>query len=148
VDVVLFFDCCYSFLATRAINAPGRVVGVLAAVDASSISANVPGQRVSFTGKLATKVAWLKGQGRQYVDLAELVTSLRDEDSPAKKPSHMLRIRLSLIRLRFPTSPASTQAAAPPSGPGLRAVFHVTVNKSFKSFSPDQLKSFLRWLEP
>jgi hypothetical protein len=45
---------CFSFLATRAIPAPGRVVEVLAAVDAKSLTANVPGQRVSFTGKLAS----------------------------------------------------------------------------------------------
>ena len=154
VDVVLLFDCCYSFLATRAVNSSGRVVEVLAAVDAKSKTANIPGQRVSFTGKLATKVAWLRGRGKDHIDLAELVALLRVEDSPAKRPSHTLRVGLSSVRLRFPASTTSTPTASAPTasapttavplrGPGLRAVFHLTVNKSFSS---DQLKCFLKWL--
>jgi hypothetical protein len=104
VDVAVFFDCCYSFLATRTINPLGRVVEVLAAVDAKSKTANCPGKRVSFTGKMATKVAFLRGQGREHIDLAELITILRTEDSPVKTPCHMLRVGLSSIRLRFPPS--------------------------------------------
>jgi hypothetical protein len=100
VDVVFILDCCYSFLATKAAKPVGRIVEILAAVDANTPGAFIPGQRVSFTGKLATKAAFLKGQGYQSVELAETMSFIRAE-SPVKKPSHTVTIGNSSVRLWF-----------------------------------------------
>lgn len=100
VDVVFILDCCYSFLATKAAKPVGRIVEILAAVDANTPGAFIPGQRVSFTAKLATKAASLKGQGYQSIELAEIMSFIRAE-LPIKKPSHTVRIGNSSVRYGF-----------------------------------------------
>jgi hypothetical protein len=93
-SMVFLFDCYYPYLATD--DYPGyRVVEVLAAMGIKS-----PGAigEVSFTGELAAKVASLKEQGQRSVELAELISMLREE-SPGRleeeMPCHFLRMGTS-----------------------------------------------------
>ena len=139
VDVIFILDCCYSFLATKAAKPIGRVVEVLAAVDANTPGAFIPGQRVSFTGKLATKAAFLKGQGYQSIELAEIMSFMRAE-SPIKKPSHIVRIGTSSVRLWYSKDISNK---TPPGPPKLRAVFQVHVDESF---TQEELKNFIGWI--
>lgn len=126
-------------MATKEAKASDRTVEVLAAIDANTPGAFIPGQRVSFTGKLATQVAYLKGQGYQSIELAEVMASLR-EDSPVKKPSHKLRLEHPRSVFDFPARLKPKSRMAPPR---LRAVFHINVDRSF---TKDELKNFVRWI--
>jgi hypothetical protein len=138
VDVVFVLDCCASFLATKGASVTSRIVEVVAAVDACHPRAFVPGQAVSFSAKLATKVAYLKGQGVSSIELAELIAALRIE-SPARKPTHMVRLGTSSVRLYFPASISSRSMGTPK----LQAVFQVHVADDF---TQDELKDLIRWV--
>jgi hypothetical protein len=139
VDVVFVLDCCYSFLSTKAANPIGRVVEVIAAVDSSTPGAFVPGQRVSFTGKLARQVAFLKGQNHQSIELAELVAILRAE-SPVRKPSHVVKVGSSSVRLYFS---GVTQTQVFTGHSKLQAVFKVHIDETF---TPEELQNFISWI--
>jgi hypothetical protein len=139
VDVVFVLDCGYSFLTTKAVIPIGRVVEVLAAVDLNTPGVFVPGQRVSFTGKLATQVAFLKGQNHRSVELAELIAILR-EDSPVKKPSHTVRVGSSSVRLYFP-GVMGTDVFTGHSR--LQAAFKVHIDETF---TPEELQNFISWI--
>lgn len=138
VDVLFVLDCCASFLATKGVTITSRIVEVIAAVDADKPRALVPGQAVSFSAKLATEVAYLKGQGVSSIEVAELISALRVE-SPARKPTHMVRLGTTSVRLQFPGSMISRSMGAPK----LRAVFQIHVNDDF---TLDELKGVAQWI--
>ncbi|KAL1884485.1 hypothetical protein Plec18167_002075 [Paecilomyces lecythidis] len=144
VDVIVILDCCYSYLATKGTQPVSRSVDILAAVDANAPGAFVPGQRVSFSAKLATKVAQLKGAGPQTIDMAELITILRAE-SPQRKPTHAVPLGVSSARLPFPGSAPGARPAGPPA---LRAVFSIKVDKNFSDQELCNLTAWLHSLSP
>ncbi|KAN0080712.1 hypothetical protein V8E54_003916 [Elaphomyces granulatus] len=127
VDVLFVLDCCASFLATKGATITSRIPRAL-----------VPGQAVSFAAKLATKLAYLKGQGVSSVEVAELITALRVE-SPARKPTHMVRLGTTSVQLQFPSSIISRSMGALK----LRAVFQIHVNDDF---TLDELKGVAQWI--
>ncbi|KAJ9296428.1 hypothetical protein DTO271G3_5126 [Paecilomyces variotii] len=140
VDVVIVLDCCYSYsyLATKSTKPViKRSVDILAAVDANA--AFIPGQRISFSAKLATKVAQLKGTGRESIDMAELIAILRAE-SPQRKPTHAMPLGVSSARLPFPGSAPGLRPSGPPA---LRAVFGIEVDRDF---SDQELRNLMGWL--
>ncbi|KAJ9235831.1 hypothetical protein DTO169E5_5994 [Paecilomyces variotii] len=139
VDVVIVLDCCYSYLATKSTKPVKRSVDILAAVDANAPGAFIPGQRVSFSAKLATKVAQLKGMGRETVDMAELIAILRAESSQ-RKPTHAVPLGVTSARLPFP---GSTPGLRPSGPPALRAVFGIEVDRDF---SDQELRNLMGWL--
>lgn len=141
VDVVFFFDCCYGHLATRTITALGRVVEVLAAVDASDPAAFAAGGRAAFTSKLANEIAARKGRGDKDVEFAELIASLRKKKA-IKKPTNSLRVGVNSIRLKFP-GPSVQKASTSAQDLCLQAVFTFRIAKAVTT---DELADFVRWI--
>jgi hypothetical protein len=141
VDVVFLFDCYYpDYLATREVAGPDcRVVEVLAAMDIKS-----PGAvgEVSFTGKAARKMASLKKKGQRSVELAELISMLREE-SRSKLPFQFLKMGTSSVRLRLGHSTIHDSVPPPIIGSKLRAVLNITL---LDNFSKEELHGFIRWI--
>jgi hypothetical protein len=162
VDVVFIFDCCYSYLATTRrdyvpVASGGRVVEILAAVDMDSRGAFIPGPAVSFTAKLATAGAYLRGNKVESVELCDLVSMLREKSS-INQPSHLLRmgtssVWLRLLRTRKPSdglirppkvSSDHPNIMAPPTGSyRLLSVFSVRVADIV---SEDVLTALVGWI--
>ncbi|KAE8309422.1 hypothetical protein BDV41DRAFT_431237 [Aspergillus transmontanensis] len=141
IDVVLIFDSCYSYLATRGFTGESRVVEILAAVDEKSKLAFSPGVRASFTGKLYAEILRRKQLGTKDIELADLIAHLRKE-SPVKKPSYRLLVGGNSLRL---TIPGDTEGSSihPPPGPAIHAVFSFRLAKSL---SIHQLIGFRDWV--
>jgi len=140
VDIIYIFDCCFSFLTTRAFTPSQRVVEVLAATDSNSPMAFVPGSNVSFTAKLAAKAHALKQQGYPSVEVAELISILREE-SKVKHPCYAIKLGTSSIRLPFPGSRGPRISLLSPSQ--RRAVFHINLSDDL---TKEELKAFVEWI--
>ncbi|GAD96158.1 conserved hypothetical protein [Paecilomyces variotii No. 5] len=140
VDMVFILDCCYSYLETKYIQPVSRSVDILAAADANAPGVCVLGERVSFSAKLAAKVAQVRETGHETINMAELVAILRAE-SPQQKPTHAVPVGVSSACLLFP---GSAPGAHPTGPPALRAVFGLEVNREF---SDQELRDLMEWLE-
>ena len=141
VDVLFILDSCYSYLGTRQYIPATRVVQVLAAVDENTKFAFGAGNTASFTGKLLNELKARKRAGANSVDLAELISDLR-EKSPQKKPVHGLLVGNHSLRLAFPGHESGFTAIPP--GPATKVVFGFRLAKSL---SREAAANFRKWLK-
>ena len=144
VDVVFILDSCYSGKATRAVGGPGRIVEVLAAVEADQTAfrnspEEVRTQYRTFTSKIADYVSRKRGKG-ETVELAEMIACLRQE-SPTKKPVHAILLGPNSIRLGFPGS--RNLSVAPSANFAHRVVFSVHVADAL---TPERVKTLVEWV--
>ncbi|KAJ5246220.1 hypothetical protein N7468_001203 [Penicillium chermesinum] len=138
VDVVYVLDCCYAHKALKALSTDSRLVEVIAATDA-----NMPGAlgypRDTLTGKLRGEIARRICDGHKYVEVADLIQTLR-ANSPVVKPSHGLRKGIGSVCL-----PLTGLAQTDPKtlSPSLRALFSVHVTDDM---SPKQIEELVIWI--
>lgn len=150
VDVCYFLDCRYAHAAKRGPALAPRVVEIIAATDELGPFANQPPGR-TFTAKVSGEVVFRERQGHQFVEIAELVQTLRanaetrrqQDTSPevAKKPTHHIRLGCRSICLPFNGLRSIDPATIPPS---LRAVFSIHMAENMKD---NEIADLLRWIQ-
>jgi hypothetical protein len=145
VDVVVIFDCCYSFLAARNTNSQSRIVEMLSAGDESDPVAFAAGTKNSFTSKLLIEIRSRSQRGDKLVEMADVIDKLQ-QSSPVKKPGYaaLLGIGSITLPLNTTTTAAMPNPTPPKRVPGLLATFSVHVSKTF---SKHELKDLVQWLE-
>ncbi|WEW61960.1 hypothetical protein PRK78_007460 [Emydomyces testavorans] len=141
VDMVFIFD---SFgCATQELTPRKRVVEVLAAMDVQDATVSAPTDRRSVTAKLAGEVTRRKRAGAEFVELAEVIATLR-AISPQEKPTHTVALGGQSICLPLRTNrsgrPANTLSTWTPK---LTAVFSVHI---FDQFSQDDIDELIAWI--
>lgn len=128
IDVLYIFDCCFSFLATRQINARSRLVEVLAANDYRNPSAFGPQSAHSLTSKLYLEVRDRAQRGEKMIEIAQIMDKLQ-QSTVVKTPSHAVKIGLGSIVLPlspFPNPRSATSTSSQPAyRPGLLASFTI-----------------------
>jgi hypothetical protein len=134
VDVIVIFDCCYTFSASRKPDPQSRVVEILCAGD-------VPHPTYSFrfplsdpftgsiTSKLLAEIKSRRQRGDTHVEIADLMDSL--PLNPGKVfSSYVPQVGLRSISLRLPAA-ARSDGMSPtgivPSA-GIRATFSIRVS--------------------
>ncbi|KAL2872388.1 uncharacterized protein BJX67DRAFT_5979 [Aspergillus lucknowensis] len=142
VDVLFIFDCCYGFTACRAAEVIPRIVEFIAATDSSSPLAFSP-PRITVTAKLISEIRRRQREGHRYVEFADVVATLRANESAVKKPTHYLKMGAASICLPF-----SGLLAVDPSSlrPTLRAVFSVHIADNMTQHDVDQFVAWIRGL--
>lgn len=141
VDVLFILDSCYSYLGTRQYISTTRVVEVLAAVNGNTKFAFDAGNTASFTGKLLNELKARKRAGANSVDLAELISTIR-EKSPQKKRVHGLLVGNHSLRLAFPGH--ESEFTTIPPGPAMKVVFGFRLAKSYPR---EAAANFQKWLK-
>jgi hypothetical protein len=137
VEVVFFFDSCWSHVASRKMIKSGRIVEVLAATSAKYPLANAPTTRPFFTLKLWNELTTRKKQGHKAIELAAAMDALIEKKSLKTTPSHNLLLGVNSLRLAVPDS-QSSQVTPPVEAPDYHAVFSVHVAQSLRrNHSPE-----------
>ncbi|BCS17286.1 uncharacterized protein APUU_10114S [Aspergillus puulaauensis] len=139
VDVLFIFDCCYSFIARRAPQPKQRIVEVIAATDENQPEA-FSSPRNTITAKLAGEVKRRERDGHRYVEIADVVATLRDRPNAVKKPSHGLRLGAVSICIPFSGLVAVDPQRLPSA---LRVVFGVHIADNLTATT---LRSFVNWI--
>ncbi|OGM51126.1 hypothetical protein ABOM_000159 [Aspergillus bombycis] len=137
-DAVFVLDCCYSHVATRALNPTTRVVEILAASDDHNPEAFTP-PRNTLTGKLRGEIARRKRDGHHCVVLSDVMATIRG-NSPVVKPTHHVKLGVSVC---FPFA-GVTYINPNTIAPSLRAVFSVRI---VENINREQLNRFITWIE-
>lgn len=76
IDIIVIFDCCYSFLAARNTETKSRVVEILSAGDERDPVAFAAGTKNSFTSKLLIEIRSRAQQGDKLVEMADVIDKL------------------------------------------------------------------------
>lgn len=137
-DTVFILDCCYSHVATRALNPSTRTVEILSASDAQTPEALAP-PRNTLTGKLRGEIARRRRAGHHSVTLSDVMATIRINSSVVK-PTHQVRLGVSVC---FPFA-GVTRIDPNTIAPELRAVFSVYI---VEHMSQEQAQRFLAWIE-
>jgi hypothetical protein len=145
VDVIMIFDCCYNFLATRTTNPASRIVEILTAGDERDPIAFQAGTRASFTSKLAIEIRNRQQLGHKFVEFADVMADLR-RTSPVKKPSYVAKLGTGSITLPLVNTAGTAQHHGVGSiqPPGLLATFSIHVSHTFIN---SQLRTLVAWLQ-
>lgn len=136
-DTVFVLDCCYAHAATRAPSTTTRVVEIISATDDITPKALAP-PRNTLTGKLRTEIARRKRDGHQFMELSDVMATIR-ADSPVVKPTHHVKLGSS-VRLLFT---GVTRIDPNTIAPSLRAVFSVHIAENM---TQDQLNRLIQWI--
>lgn len=139
VDVVYILDCCYVHKALKTVSQDPRIVEIIAATDTDSPMALVH-PRNTLTGKLRGEIARRKRDGHKFVEIADLIQTIRS-NSPVVKPSHGLHKGVGSVCL-----PLTGVAQIDPKtlSPSLKAVFSIHIAENM---TPHQLEQFIVWIE-
>jgi hypothetical protein len=137
-DAVFVLDCCYSHVATRALNPTTRVVEILSASDEHTPEALTP-PRNTLTGKLRGEIARRKRDGHHFVILSDVMATIRGNSSVVR-PTHHVKLGVSVC---FPFT-GVTQINPNTIAPSLRAVFSVRIAENM---TREQLDRFVTWIE-
>ncbi|KAJ9245641.1 hypothetical protein DTO169E5_360 [Paecilomyces variotii] len=143
LDIILIFDCCFSFLATRNPSPKSRIVEILTAGDDRDPIAFSAGTQLSFTSKVLVEVRKRAQNGEKFIEVADLIDTLR-KSSPVKTPSYAAKVGMGSITLplaQIPITPSTSPMRRNP--PGLLATFSLHVSKTF---SRDELKELVKWI--
>ncbi|WEW60804.1 hypothetical protein PRK78_006292 [Emydomyces testavorans] len=144
IDVIIIFDCCYSFLASRNGSTESRNVEILSAGDERDPVAFAAGTKNSLTSKLLIEIRSRAQRGDKLVEMADVMNALQ-QSSPVKKPSYTAKLGIGSITLPLNTmAPAVTIPPTPKNVQCLLATFSVHVSKTFNK---QELKDLVRWLE-
>jgi hypothetical protein len=136
-DTVFILDCCYSHVATRALNPTTRVVEILSASDGQAPEALAP-PRNTLTGNLRGEISRRKRDGHQFVILTDVMATIRGR-SLVVKPTHHIKLGVSVC---FPFT-GVTRIDPTTVAPTLRAVFSVRIADNM---TQEQLNRFLTWI--
>lgn len=137
-DVILILDCCYSHIATRALNPTTRVVEILAASDDRTPAALAP-PRNTLSGKLRGEISRRKRDGHHFVELSDVMATLR-RNSSVVTPTHQVKLGQSI---RLPLT-GTTRVNPHTITPTLRAVFSVRI---VEDLTQQQLDSLITWIQ-
>jgi hypothetical protein len=137
-DSVFVLDCCYSHVATRALNPTTRVVEILSASDDNTPEALAP-PRNALTGKLRGEIARRKRDGHHFVTLSEVMATIRGNSSVVK-PTHHVKLGVSVCF----SFTGVTRVHPNTIAPSLRVVFSVHIADNM---TREQLDRFITWIE-
>lgn len=137
-DTVWLLDCCYSHVATRALNPTTRVVEILSASDDNTPEALAP-PRNTLTVKLRSEIARRKRDDHRFVIISDVMATIRGNSSVVK-PTHHVKLGVSVC---FPFT-GVTRIDPNTIDPSLRAVFSVRISESM---TQEQLNRFVTWIE-
>lgn len=145
IDFLVIFDCCYSFLASRAPLPNSRLVEVLTSGDARDPIAFPAGTHNSLTFKLLVEIRSRAQRGDKRVEIADAIDTLR-QNSPIKKPQYAPKLGLGSITL--PLNPAMTAISinkpiSTSDTPGMLATFSIHVSKTFDK---QELQALVNWI--
>ncbi|KAL5358164.1 hypothetical protein BJX96DRAFT_36826 [Aspergillus floccosus] len=140
VDVLFVLDCDYPLGASYAPTLGTHVVEVLAAVDEdySCSYHDTP----SLAEHLRNEIARRHKEGARYVEVADLVRTLKGRSDLNMTPTHNLKLGASSICL--PLAGLKNPVNYPRIHPSLKAVFTVQVADNMTREQLDQLVSFIR----
>ncbi|KAL2808429.1 hypothetical protein BJX63DRAFT_439395 [Aspergillus granulosus] len=139
IDVLFILDCCYGFVAYRDAETCPRIVEIISATTENDPLAFSP-PKVTITKKLAAEITRRKRDGYQYIEIADVVATIREKHSPAKKPGHCLKLGATSICLPFTGLVRINPAHIRPS---LRAVFSVHLTEDM---TPNEINQLLNWV--
>jgi hypothetical protein len=137
-DVLFIFDCCYGLIACRAADSSQRIVEIVAATTEDNPRAFAP-PCVTVTANLVAEITRRQRDGHQYVEIADIVATLR-ANSTIKKPGHCLKLGVASICLPFTGLSGIDPKRIQPS---LRAVFSVHINDNM---TQEKVNQFLHWV--
>ncbi|KAJ9349271.1 hypothetical protein DTO027B9_7671 [Paecilomyces variotii] len=143
LDIILIFDCCYSFPAARKPNPKSRIVEILTAGDDRDPIAFSAGTQLSFTSKVLVEVRKRAQNGEKFIEVVDLIDTLR-KSSPVKTPSYAAKVGMGSITLplaQIPITPSTSPMRRNPPGPLATFSLHVS-----KTFSRDELKELVKWI--
>ncbi|PYH39007.1 uncharacterized protein BO87DRAFT_348660 [Aspergillus neoniger CBS 115656] len=142
VDVLFILDCCYSHMALRGVEVSPRVVEMIAAVDINDPLAFAPPQN-TFTSKIISEVVRRQREGHLYIEMADLIQTLRARPNAIKKPTHGITIGNHSICL-----PLTGLANVDPTtiAPTLRAVFSVHLARNMNKEEVERLANWVKTL--
>jgi hypothetical protein len=145
IDIVIIFDCCYSFLSTRNANTESRKLEILAANDVRDPVAFGRDSANSFTSKLLVEIRNRVQRGYDSVELAGVIDALQ-LSSPVKGPTYSAKLGLGSITIPLPELPATSRLRRDISDEtsGMQATFLIHVKHYF---SDDELKDLVKWIE-
>ena len=146
VDVVIIMDCCYPNLLTHA--QPGdRRVDILAAGDYKDPAVSGSHQALSFTSKIYMDLQERARQGSREVEMAQLITSLRDRESQIETPTYLAKLGPGSVTLLIVSQTPSSAPPPPPSypSPGLLATFTMHTSDPLTTTEVDDI---LRSISP
>lgn len=144
VDVVIVMDCCYPNLLAHAQPGYRRKVDILAAGDYKDPAASDSHQAPSFTSKIYMDLQERVRRGAREVEMAQLITSLRDRESQIETPTYLAKLGPGSVTLPIVPQPPSS---APPSypSPGLLATFAMHISEPLTKTEVDDI---LRSISP
>ncbi|KNG80860.1 hypothetical protein ANOM_011014 [Aspergillus nomiae NRRL 13137] len=137
-DAVFVLDCCYSYVAKRALNPTTRVVEILSASDDHTPEA-LKAPHNTLTEKLRGEIARRKRDGHHFVVFSDAMATIRGNSSVIK-PTHHVKLGASVC---FPFT-GVTRINPSTIAPSLRAVFSVRIAEKM---TREQLDRFLTWIE-
>ncbi|KAI9373788.1 hypothetical protein BJX61DRAFT_501575 [Aspergillus egyptiacus] len=139
VDVLFILDCCYASTALRTAETSDRIIEFIAASDDGSPRANSR-PAMTLTNKLFIEIRRRRQEQHQYVEIADVVQTLRTERNVQKRPAHSLSLGATSICLPFTglrtVDPSRIQ-------PSLRAVFKVNI---IDNMTKQDVERFIDWI--
>ena len=142
VDILFVLDCCYSFMATREPSTSGRIVEIMAATDKDNPRTVTPPAH-TFTNKILGEVSRRRRDGHKYIEIANLLESLRAQGTGVISPTHCLKMGAASICIPLTGLTTVDPATIPPS---LRAVFRVHLADNMSRVDVERFTDWLRSL--
>jgi hypothetical protein len=143
-DVLLIFDCCFSFLASRCTNATSRVVEILTAAEGpADPSAFQAGKKAAFTMKFMLEVRRRVREGHKSIEIADVMSKIR-RTSPRKIPGYTPRLGSGSITLPPCSATRTPGIEHSPPKPSLLATFSIHVSCTLNN---EQLKAISAWIQ-
>ncbi|KAJ9324540.1 hypothetical protein DTO027B5_7349 [Paecilomyces variotii] len=150
VDILVIFDCCWSFLASRTMKPGARLVEIITAGDERDPIAFESTVKASLTSKLFIEIRQRAQMCHQYVEFTDVISELR-RISPLKKPCHASLLGVGSIKL--PLNPNSAAMSNSIMGlinqpvAHLAATFSIHVSYTYDAQQLEQLSAWIANLE-
>lgn len=145
IDVVLLFDCCFSFAITRNQDQPrSRIVEMLSAGDTYDRASSSRAKTGSFTARLLLEVQARQNRGEEKIEMADLISTLQQPSARLKwKPNYAARHGTGSVCLKI-SSPRDANGHTVVSGDADIAVtFSVYISKQLEI---QDLQELMGWL--